>query len=173
MLCSANTWSFPAPVTNVVGFGVPTDVTCVVGSEVKFEESDQGDGTVALKSSAWIQGPGVRTLSIPIGAYPTNAIPQRHPRLWDSPPVLQILNEVLLDAPAPSHFARPFGALMLRAGIDLLPDWAGDMLGLSMNTVQRQLIRASVRRSVPLLRWAVRNGSLHRARRRMGLPPLR
>ncbi|MCY1263239.1 hypothetical protein D9M68_430860 [compost metagenome] len=81
--------------------------------------------------------------------------------------------EVLLDAPAPSHFARPFGALMLRAGIDLLPDWAGDMLGLSMNAVQRQLIRASVRRSVPLLRWAVRNGSLHRARRRMGLPPLR
>lgn len=95
----SRSWSFPAPVTNVVGFGVPTDVTCVVGSEVKFEESDQGDGTVALKSSAWIQGPGVRTLSIPIGAYSTNAIPQRHPRLWDSPPVLQILNEVLLDAP--------------------------------------------------------------------------
>ncbi|MNM91251.1 hypothetical protein D3C81_1035460 [compost metagenome] len=81
--------------------------------------------------------------------------------------------EVLLDAPAPSSLAKPFSALMLRAGIDLLPEWAGDMLGLTFNSVQRQLIRASVKRSVPLLRWAVRNGSLHRARRRMGLPPLR
>ncbi|MCY1183556.1 hypothetical protein D9M73_241880 [compost metagenome] len=79
----------------------------------------------------------------------------------------------MLDAPAPSSLAKPFSALMLRAGIDLLPEWAGDMLGLTFNSVQRQLIRASVRRSVPLLRWAVRNGSLHRARRRMGLPPLR
>ena len=81
--------------------------------------------------------------------------------------------EVLLDAPAPSSLARPFSALMMRAGIDLLPNWAADMLGFSLRPLQRQLIRASVRRSVPLLRWAVRNGSLHRARRRMGLPPLR
>ena len=62
---------------------------------------------------------------------------------------------------------------MMRAGIDLLPDWAADMLGFSLRPLQRQLIRTSVKRSVPLLRWAVRNGSLHRARRRMGLPPLR
>src|SRR5207253_5240275 len=76
---------------------------------------------------------------------------------------------LLLDAPAPSRLAKPFGALMMQAGIDLLPDWASDMLGVSQGSLQRQLIRASVNRSAPLLRWAVRNGSVHRARRRMGL----
>jgi len=30
------------------------------------------------------------------------------------------------------------------------------------------MIRAAVKRSAPVLRWAVRNGSIHRARRRMG-----
>ena len=80
---------------------------------------------------------------------------------------------VLFSAPAPSFLAKPFGLLMMRAGIDLLPDWAMDQLGLGLGSLQRQLIRSSVKRSVPLLRWAVRNGSLHRARRRMGLPPQR
>ncbi|CAD5107899.1 oxygenase MpaB family protein [Zestomonas carbonaria] len=79
---------------------------------------------------------------------------------------------VLLDAPSPSAFARPYAALMLRAGIDLLPDWAAGMLDLHQPPLQRRLIRGGVHGSVPLLRWAVRNGSLHRARRRMGLPPL-
>ena len=36
---------------------------------------------------------------------------------------------LLLNAPAPSTLAKPFGALMMQAGIDLLPDWANDMLG--------------------------------------------
>ncbi|MBO6276334.1 MAG: DUF2236 domain-containing protein, partial [Pseudomonas sp.] len=31
---------------------------------------------------------------------------------------------LLLNAPAPSLLAKPFGALMMQAGIDLLPDWA-------------------------------------------------
>ncbi|MFV3305986.1 oxygenase MpaB family protein [Pseudomonas sp. NY15181] len=81
--------------------------------------------------------------------------------------------QVLFNAPAPSFLAKPFGVLMMRAGVDLLPEWAADQLNLSLGNLQRQLIRSSVKRSVPLLRWAVRNGSLHRARRRMGLPPLR
>lgn len=76
---------------------------------------------------------------------------------------------LLLDAPSPSQLARPFGALMMRAGIDLLPDWASAMLGVSQGPMQRKLVRAGVKRSAPLLRWAVRNGSVHRARRRMGL----
>ncbi|MCY1281180.1 hypothetical protein D9M68_316400 [compost metagenome] len=80
--------------------------------------------------------------------------------------------EVLRNAPAPSAFAKPYSALMLRAGIDLLPEWAADLLDLRQGPLARRLIRSAVRRSVPLLRWAVRNGSLHRARRRMGLPPL-
>jgi uncharacterized protein (DUF2236 family) len=76
---------------------------------------------------------------------------------------------LLLNAPSPSRLARPFGRLMMQAGIDLLPDWASDMLGVSQGPLQRKLIRASVNRSAPMLRWAVRNGSVHRAKRRMGL----
>lgn len=77
---------------------------------------------------------------------------------------------LILAAPAPNLQARPFAWLMLRAGVDLLPDWAAQMLGLHLNPMQRRLIRAGVGGTAPLLRWAVRNGSLHRARRRMGLP---
>ena len=76
---------------------------------------------------------------------------------------------LLLNAPAPSRMAKPFGAMMMQAGIDLLPDWASDMLGVHQNPLQRQLIRASVKRSAPMLRWAMRNGSVQRAKRRMGL----
>lgn len=76
---------------------------------------------------------------------------------------------LLLAAPAPSVLARPFGDLMMKAGIDLLPDWASDMLDARQSSLQRQLIRASVRRSAPILRWAMRNGSVQRAKRRMGL----
>jgi len=76
---------------------------------------------------------------------------------------------LLLNAPAPSRMAKPVGTLMMKAGIDLLPDWASDMLGVQQHVLQRKMIRASVNRSVPLLRWAVRNSSIHRARRRMGL----
>jgi uncharacterized protein (DUF2236 family) len=76
---------------------------------------------------------------------------------------------LLLDAPAPSRMAKPFGAMMMQAGIDLLPDWASDMLGVHQHPLQRQLIRTSVKRSAPMLRWAMRNGSVQRAKRRMGL----
>lgn len=80
---------------------------------------------------------------------------------------------ILLDAPAPSRLARPFGGLMMQAGIDLLPDWAHGQLGFDFAPGKRRLIRLGVRNAAPLLRWAVRNGSLARARRRMGLAPLR
>ena len=76
---------------------------------------------------------------------------------------------ILLNAPAPSLLAKPMGALMMQAGIDLLPNWASEMLGVKQPALQRHLIRASVKRSAPVLRWAVRDGSIHRARRRMGL----
>lgn len=77
---------------------------------------------------------------------------------------------ILFDAPAPSRLAVPFGALMMRAGVELLPDWASEMLELSQSPQERQLIRIGVSRTAPVLRWAVRSGSVHRARRRMGLP---
>ncbi|MNG12958.1 hypothetical protein D3C84_966050 [compost metagenome] len=77
--------------------------------------------------------------------------------------------QVLLDAPAPSRLAQPVGALMLRAGIDLLPEWASTMLELSQNPLQRRLIRLGINSTAPVLRWAMRDGSAHRARRRMGI----
>ena len=76
---------------------------------------------------------------------------------------------VLLQAPAPSALAKPFGALMMQAGIDLLPDWASAELGFHQGPLQRQLIRTGIGDTAPVLRWAVRNGSSHRARRRMGI----
>ncbi|MDH4555542.1 DUF2236 domain-containing protein [Pseudomonas sp. BN417] len=78
---------------------------------------------------------------------------------------------ILFGAPAPSVPAKPFGLLMTQAGIDLLPDWASAMLGLHQSAWQRRLVRAGVWRIAPILRWAMRNGAVHRARRRMGLPP--
>jgi uncharacterized protein (DUF2236 family) len=76
---------------------------------------------------------------------------------------------VLLQAPAPSALAKPFGALMMQAGIDLLPDWASEELGFQQGPLQRRLIRTGISATAPVLRWAVRNGSSHRARRRMGI----
>lgn len=92
-----------------------------------------------------------------------------HPQLHCDDRSREIV-KFLFDAPAPTRLAVPFGALMMRAGVDLLPDWASAMLGLSQSPRERQLIRVGVARTAPVLRWAVRSGSVHRARRRMGLP---
>lgn len=76
---------------------------------------------------------------------------------------------LLLAEPAPNRLVKPFGALMMQAGIELLPDWASSMLSRQQSSPKRALIRTAVRSVAPVLRWAVRNGSVHRARRRMGV----
>ncbi|MBD1553749.1 oxygenase MpaB family protein [Pseudomonas typographi] len=76
---------------------------------------------------------------------------------------------LLLDAPAPSRAAKPVGQLMMRAGIDLLPGWASEMLGLHQGRLQKHGVRGAVQCVAPILRWAVRDGSAHRARRRLGI----
>ncbi|MDB5979228.1 MAG: hypothetical protein JWQ69_243 [Pseudomonas sp.] len=93
---------------------------------------------------------------------------QMRPRLLCDERSQEVLR-LLLNAPAPSRLAKPFGAIMMQAGIDLLPVWASAMFGVNQSALQRSLIRASVNRSAPLLRWAMRDGSVHRAHRRMGL----
>ncbi|MEE4922780.1 oxygenase MpaB family protein [Pseudomonas alliivorans] len=75
---------------------------------------------------------------------------------------------LLLDAPAPNWLAKPFGVLMMQAGIELLPTWASDMLNVAQGPSKRKMIRSGVNRCASVLRWAVRDGSSHRARRRMG-----
>ena len=92
------------------------------------------------------------------------------PQLRSDERALEVL-QILRTAPAPSPLLRPFGTLMLHAGVELLPEWAQEMLGLTLSESRRQLIRAGVRSTAPVVRWAVRSGSVHRARRRMGLPP--
>jgi len=82
------------PVTNVCGWGVDTWT-----SRTWMHSKDAGDGTVPVSSSSWIRGANVRTMFLPIGAYATANIPYAHPRIWDSPPVLQLFEEVLHDAP--------------------------------------------------------------------------
>ena len=54
---------------------------------------------------------------------------------------------LLYAAPMPSILAKPFGNLMLQAGVDLLPDWASDLLGERQAAWRRPLIRASVQRT--------------------------
>ncbi|BBH48142.1 oxygenase MpaB family protein [Pseudomonas sp. KU43P] len=77
--------------------------------------------------------------------------------------------DILLQAPAPSRLAQPVGKLMLHAGIDLLPAWAKALLGLEHGPLQRRMIRLGLAGTAPMLRWAMRDGSAHRARRRMGI----
>lgn len=76
---------------------------------------------------------------------------------------------LLLEAPAPNWLAKPFGVLMMQAGIELLPTWASDMLNVAQGPSKRKMIRSGVNRCASVLRWAVRDGSSHRARRRVGL----
>ncbi|MBH3412325.1 MULTISPECIES: oxygenase MpaB family protein [Pseudomonas] len=93
---------------------------------------------------------------------------QMRPQLQCSARSLEVVG-ILLEAPAPSRLAEPVGKLMLQAGIDLLPDWAQALLGLQQGPLQRQMIRLGLQRTAPILRWAMRDGSAHRARRRMGI----
>ncbi|MBV1790475.1 DUF2236 domain-containing protein [Marinobacterium sp. D7] len=74
---------------------------------------------------------------------------------------------LLLNAPSPNRMTSPVGYLMARAGIDLLPEWAQAMAGQSLSAPQRLLIRSSMHLLVPTLRWSIRNGASHRARRRV------
>ena len=83
---------------------------------------------------------------------------------------LEILR-ILLNAPAPSALAAPAAKLLMQAGIDLLPDWAQEMLGQHISPARSRVIYSGVHSLAPVLRWAVRGGAIHRARKRLQLPP--
>ncbi len=88
------------PVTNVCGWGAPTWTGYTVAQgHLSFNRSPDklGDGTVPVVSSSSLQGTKVRSMFLPIGAYATNFLPQYHGQIWNSPPVLQLFDEVLLD----------------------------------------------------------------------------
>lgn len=61
----------------------------------------------------------------------------------------------LLDQPPPSAGVAPFSRMMTAAGIDLLPDWARRMHGLSVSPLARPAVRAGALGTGGLLRWAL------------------
>ncbi|KJF75878.1 histidine kinase, partial [Klebsiella aerogenes] len=72
-----------------------------------------------------------------------------------------IINEL------PGRLSRPVGRWMMVAGIDLLPDWAQQMLAIPINPLQRRTARVAVNGVARVLRASVRNGAYHCAMRRM------
>ncbi|GGO87397.1 histidine kinase [Marinobacterium nitratireducens] len=90
------------------------------------------------------------------------------PRLRYDERTAQVLS-LLLKAPSPNRMTQPVGRLMTAAAIDLLPDWAGRMANLTPGPARRRLTRAGMDQMASTLRWAIRNGASHRARRRMGI----
>lgn len=79
-------------IVNIVGWGAKTDTKCRIltagpGAKLRFEKSDDGDGTVPRRSAAWLQrGNGVSTFQMPLGLYPLNNIPDEHSALWETQP---------------------------------------------------------------------------------------
>ena len=61
---------------------------------------------------------------------------------------------LVLSQQAPSKLAEPLQALTLQAGVDLLPDWARQMHGLSAPLLSRPLVRAGTLGIARTLRWA-------------------
>jgi len=90
----------PLPLTNVVGWGGATFPAAILQPQsIHFIEPDKdfGDGTIPFVSAAWIRGANVRTLVIPIGAFPADPVPDLHAHMWESLAVRQLFREVLLD----------------------------------------------------------------------------
>lgn len=79
----------------------------------------------------------------------------------------QEVAQVLLTTRLPGRLSRPVGRWMMVAGIDLLPDWAQQMLAIPINPLQRRTARVAVNGVARVLRASVRNGAYHCAMRRM------
>lgn len=89
------------PVTNVVGWGGGTLGRARIGSGQPFEPLrptfddstfDDGDETVPRRSAAWLRGPGVTTMHVPVGHYPRRT---KHTTLWSTEGGRELLREIL------------------------------------------------------------------------------
>lgn len=72
----------------------------------------------------------------------------------------------LLLQPSPGMLTAHFGRAAIDAAIDLLPGWAARMHGFSRGPA-RHLARARLAGMGMVLRWALKDGSARRARRRV------
>jgi len=75
--------------------------------------------------------------------------------------------KVLLTAKLPGYPVQWIGRMMMNAGIDLLPGWAREMLGLRIGKVQRGITQANVHLVGLGLRACIRNGPYQCSMRRM------
>lgn len=64
------------------------------------------------------------------------------------------VNRAIVTAPPPRLRAAPAQALVTRAGIDLLPDWARAMHGLRSPVLARPLVQGTAFSLASTLRWA-------------------
>ena len=74
---------------------------------------------------------------------------------------------VLMTTHLPGSVAQPAGAILMKAGVDLLPGWAQEMLDLRLKPLEQRLVRGGVHAIAAVLRRSVRNGAYHCAMRRM------
>jgi uncharacterized protein (DUF2236 family) len=65
------------------------------------------------------------------------------------------VSRLMLAQPSPSLLTAPANALMLRAGVDLLPDWARRMHGLELPFPIAAGVRAGALGVGGVLRWAL------------------
>ena len=76
--------------------------------------------------------------------------------------------ELVMNAPAPHALAVPWTRLMMRAGVDLLPAWAKQQLGVkNLSPLQQAMLQRAVAVAAKPVRWAVRESSAQLARQRM------
>jgi len=88
----------PLAITTVAGWGVATDTTArLTGGGVQFGSTSEGDGTVPFLSASWLSG--AAAFFAPLGFYPADNLPEQHSTLWKTPPVQDLLAELLTGAP--------------------------------------------------------------------------
>ena len=74
---------------------------------------------------------------------------------------------VLMTTRLPGRLAQPAGTILMKAGIDLLPPWAQEMLDLRLSPLEQKMVHAGVHAIAGVLRRSVRNGAYHCAMRRV------
>jgi hypothetical protein len=92
-------------VVAFAGWGGDTLTGCEMDPQgnLGFQWTDQGDGTIARRSAAWLNGPGVRNFLVPVGHYPDSQITREHSSLWLNPPVRDLLGTLLAGRPQPPY----------------------------------------------------------------------
>ncbi|WP_206951170.1 oxygenase MpaB family protein [Trinickia acidisoli] len=94
------------------------------------------------------------------------------PELEAGPRTHEVVRVLRHAAPPDRPLMQPAVRLMLNAGVDLLPDWAQQMLGFTrFARMQAVLARPGVRLVGPFIRWAHVNAVSKRARRRAASAP--